>query len=335
MPRSTATSTPLGSEDAILSRIALHFPNSGRDVLLGRGDDCAILESKFPLCISTDLFMEDVHFRRSYFSPRDIGWKALAVNLSDLAACGARPSGFTVGISLPPDADMELVDGLCEGMSDLARQAEAPLVGGDLSRAERLHLCITVFGQTHTPLLRNAARPGDAVFLIGETGLARTGLQLLEEKGISAIPRWPVPCAAHLHPKPRLAEGAILAGLAARWKTEDPSAGRIGLMDLSDGLARDLPRLLGNNGARLSLPRPHASIMQLMFERGESDPERAARSQCLRGGEDYALIGTCPENRLEEVRTAVPEVRFLGLVTDTGVILVDEEPVCGGFDHFG
>ena len=107
----------LVSEDHILARIASHFPNEGPDVLLGRGDDCAVLGVSGPLCVSTDLFMEDVHFRRSYFTPEDIGWKALAVNLSDLAADGARPMGFTVGLSLPPDADMALVDGLYAGMA--------------------------------------------------------------------------------------------------------------------------------------------------------------------------------------------------------------------------
>ena len=83
----------LVSEDHILARIASHFPNEGPDVLLGRGDDCAVLGVSGPLCVSTDLFMEDVHFRRSYFTPEDIGWKALAVNLSDLTADGARPMG--------------------------------------------------------------------------------------------------------------------------------------------------------------------------------------------------------------------------------------------------
>lgn len=149
----------LVSEDHILARIASHFPNEGPDVLLGRGDDCAVLGVSGPLCVSTDLFMEDVHFRRSYFTPEDIGWKALAVNLSDLAADGARPMGFTVGLSLPPDADMALVDGLCAGMAELAAQASVPLVGGDLSRADKLHLCLTVFGQAEKTLLRGEAQP--------------------------------------------------------------------------------------------------------------------------------------------------------------------------------
>ena len=160
----------LVSEDHILARIASHFPNEGPDVLLGRGDDCAVLGVSGPLCVSTDLFMEDVHFRRSYFTPEDIGWKALAVNLSDLAADGARPMGFTVGLSLPPDADMALVDGLCAGMAELAAQASVPLVGGDLSRADKLHLCLTVFGQAEKTLLRGEAQPGDVIFLIGRTG---------------------------------------------------------------------------------------------------------------------------------------------------------------------
>ena len=186
----------LVSEDHILARIASHFPNEGPDVLLGRGDDCAVLGVSGPLCVSTDLFMEDVHFRRSYFTPEDIGWKALAVNLSDLAADGARPMGFTVGLSLPPDADMALVDGLCAGMAELAAQASVPLVGGDLSRADKLHLCLTVFGQAEKTLLRGEAQPGDVIFLIGRTGLARAGLLLAHPLRSAPAPR-PAPQGRH------------------------------------------------------------------------------------------------------------------------------------------
>ena len=256
----------LVSEDHILARIASHFPNEGPDVLLGRGDDCAVLGVSGPLCVSTDLFMEDVHFRRSYFTPEDIGWKALAVNLSDLAADGARPMGFTVGLSLPPDADMALVDGLCAGMAELAAQASVPLVGGDLSRADKLHLCLTVFGQAEKTLLRGEAQPGDVIFLIGRTGLARAGLLLLEERGRAALNEWPIPCEAHLRPAPRLKEGMRLSRLAADWGREkgDPTCGRLGLMDLSDGLARDLPRLVGPGmGADIDMPMPHTEILQI------------------------------------------------------------------------
>lgn len=327
----------LVSEDHILARIASHFSNEGPNVLLGRGDDCAVLGVSGPLCVSTDLFMEDVHFRRTYFTPEDIGWKALAVNLSDLAADGARPVGFTVGLSLPPDADMALVDGLCAGMSELAAQSGAPLVGGDLSRAEKLHLCVTVFGQAEKTLLRGEAEPGDVIFLIGRPGLARSGLMLLEERGRSAVADWPVSCAAHLRPLPRLKEGMRLSRLAADWAREkdDPAAGRLGLMDLSDGLARDLPRLVGaGKGADISLPQPHPGILRFMRERGEPDPVAAGKRHAFLGGEDYGLIGTCAPELAAHVMVANAETTILGTVTDDGAIRADGVPVSGGFDHF-
>ena len=327
----------LVSEDHILARIASHFPNEGPDVLLGRGDDCAVLGVSGPLCVSTDLFMEDVHFRRSYFTPEDIGWKALAVNLSDLAADGARSMGFTVGLSLPPDADMALVDGLCAGMAELAAQASVPLVGGDLSRADKLHLCLTVFGQAEKTLLRGEAQPGDVIFLIGRTGLARAGLLLLEERGRAALNEWPIPCEAHLRPAPRLKEGMRLSRLAADWGREkgDPTCGRLGLMDLSDGLARDLPRLVGPGmGADIDMPMPHTEILRFMRSRNEAEPVAAAKRHAFLGGEDYALIGTCAPELAVHVMVANAETTMLGKVTEGGVIRVDGVPVSGGFDHF-
>ena len=327
----------LVSEDHILARIASHFPNEGPDVLLGRGDDCAVLGVSGPLCVSTDLFMEDVHFRRSYFTPEDIGWKALAVNLSDLAADGARPMGFTVGLSLPPDADMALVDGLCAGMAELAAQASVPLVGGDLSRADKLHLCLTVFGQAEKTLLRGEAQPGDVIFLIGRTGLARAGLLLLEERGRAALNEWPIPCEAHLRPAPRLKEGMRLSRLAADWGRGkgDPTCGRLGLMDLSDGLARDLPRLIGPGmGADIGMPMPHTEILRFMRSRNEAEPVAAAKRHAFLGGEDYALIGTCSPELAVHVMVANAETTMLGKVTEGGVIRVDGVPISGGFDHF-
>ncbi|MEG1609735.1 MAG: thiamine-phosphate kinase, partial [Bilophila sp.] len=271
----------LVSEDHILACIDRHFPefstSQGGQVLLSRGDDCAVLDVTGPLCVSTDLFMEDVHFRRSYFTPEDVGWKALAVNLSDLAACGARPVGFTVGLALPADADTALVDGLCTGMAELAQVYGVPLVGGDLSRAERLHLCVTVFGQAEKTLLRGVALPGDMVFMLGRAGLARTGLALLEACGRDALTDWPAACTAHLRPQPRVREGMRLSTLAAGRDA------RLGLMDLSDGLARDLPRLVGKGqGAAISLPMPHAEVTRYLEQQGLS----SATQHLFLGGED-------------------------------------------------
>ena len=335
--------TALVSEDHVLERIASHFPNDGPDVLLGRGDDCAVLGVSGPLCVSTDLFMEDVHFRRAYFTPEDIGWKALAVNISDLAASGARPVGFTVGLSLPPDADMALVDGLCSGMSELANLYGIPLVGGDLSRADRLHLCLTVFGQAEKTLLRGTAKPGDVVFLVGRAGLARAGLALLEQHGRAALAEWPELCEAHLRPVPRLREGIRLSKLSADWTREynDPDGGRLGLMDLSDGLARDLPRLVGPGlGVALDLPLPHPEILRFIREcspepQNHLDAMTEARRHCLLGGEEYGLIGTCAPEMAVHVMVTIAETAMIGRVTDDGLIRMDDQPIGGGFDHFG
>lgn len=328
----------LASEDHILACIDRHFPGKGEQVLLGRGDDCAVLDVTGPLCISTDLFMEDVHFRRSYFTPEDVGWKALAVNLSDLAACGARPVGFTVGLALPGDADMELVDSLCAGMAEVA--GDMPLVGGDLSRAERLHLCVTVFGQAEKTLLRGIAEPGDMIFMAGRAGLARTGLGLLEKHGRAALVDWPDACNAHLRPVPRLRDGMRLSTLSAMTENAGRS-GRIGLMDLSDGLARDLPRLVGKGrGAAISLPMPHQEIARLMASRCgtgtlcQQEGLSAAARQMFLGGEEYALIGTCAPDLASQVMVTLAEATVLGRVTDSEGILVDGVRIGGGFDHF-
>lgn len=202
MPHVRTISTPLGSEDAILARIASHFPNTGEEVLLGRGDDCAVLRAGSPLCISTDLFMEDVHFRRGYFSPQDIGWKALAVNLSDLAACGARPSGFTVGLSLPPDADMELVDGLCEGMARLAEQASAPLVGGDLSRRIAC-ICASPFsGRLPRPCCAVRPFPGMPFSSSEKSDWPEPGFNCLRSRDVRPSPTGPPPAQPIFIPYP-------------------------------------------------------------------------------------------------------------------------------------
>lgn len=326
--------TPLASEDHVLARIERFFPGQGLGpgVRLGRGDDCAVFASGAPLCVSTDFFMEDVHFRRSYFTPADIGWKALAVNLSDLAAMGAKPVGFTVGLALPPDADMELVDGLCAGMAELATEHQTSLVGGDLSRAERLHLCLTVFGETERPLLRGGAEPGDVVFLLGRAGLARTGLMALEARGRAALADFPEACAAHLRPGPRVREGMRLSALAATLELESGGPVRIGLMDLSDGLARDLPRLLGpGRGARIVLPRPHAEIVRFT---GGDEAAQSPRQQLWLGGEDYALLGFCEPRFAAQVMVNAAEAAPLGKVTDDGHLACEGLESLAGFDHF-
>lgn len=326
---------PFCSEDEILDRIDRHFPRNHPRLLLGRGDDCCVQAPCGPLCISTDLFMEDVHFRRSYFTPEDIGRKALAVNLSDLAACGARPVAFSLGLALPQDADPVLVDGLFRGMADLARPFDIALSGGDLSRADKLHLCLTVFGEAPVggALTRGACRPGDLLFVIGALGLARVGLARLETEGRTARNHFPAACEAHLHPLPRVAEGLLLAALC----NAAPETRRIALLDVSDGLARDLPRLLGTPelGADLTLPSPHEEVLRHAADTARGLPAAdAARETMLLGGEDYALLGACAPDRAAELAAVLPEAAPIGTVSAEPGIRCRGQLVEGGFDHF-
>ncbi len=323
------------SEDHILSCLWTHFSQNAPQLLVPNGDDCAVLHDMGPLCVSTDLFIEDVHFRSSYFSMQDIGHKALAVNLSDLAACGAKPVGFTLGLAMPPSVEMQSLDALFLGMAELAKEHDVPLIGGDISKADKVHLCITVFGISEAPkgaLLRGNAKAGDMLFVLGQVGLARVGLERLEREGVSACARFPESCRAHLRPKPRVREGLKLAALANRNNVS------LSLMDLSDGLARDLPRLVGPGlGAEIHLNGLHAAqhpeVVRHTQEYG-IDPIWFA----FQGGEDYALLGVCPSGQGAALMAVAPEAIILGSL----IPVKDHEPrwlcngmpMSGGFDHF-
>jgi len=325
------------SEDAVLACVDRYFAAAHPSLLLARGDDCAVLRPSGPLCLSTDLFLEDVHFRCAYFTPQEIGHKALAVNASDLAACGAKPLAFTLSLGLPPDLGLDMLEGLFAGMSALAKRLRMGLAGGDLSRCDKLCLSITAwgegggrFGGDRHWLSRGGVKPGEVLFLIGDAGLARAGLALLEAEGRKALEAWPAACAAHLMPQPQVDAGQILSRLG---QGDQPPA----LMDLSDGLARDLPRLLGmpgsGLGAELLIPESmlHKELVRYARGRGK-DPVREA----YLGGEDYALLGACSTRLLSSLQAALPELRKIGVVTGNSGILLNGAPAGedSGFDHF-
>lgn len=318
------------SEQEFLRVIDRHFPNRAPGLILGRGDDCAIFDPGGPVCLSTDIFVENVHFRRSYFTPADIGHKALATAASDLAGMGALPLGFALSLALPEDLGDEFLDKMLGGMARLAAELEMPLVGGDLSRGATLALDVVVFGRPGPSgrlLKRCAAKPGDALLLVGEIGLARAGLLALEHLGCAEATAWPSAVAAHLRPEPRIAEGLALAQIIT---PDGPAVS--GLMDVSDGLARDLPRFLGAYGADLTLGREdlHPEVAGFFTSHGE-DPVEAA----VLGGEDYALIACATPAHLPIVRAVLPQVKVIGKVSaEPGLRLNSGQVLRQGFDHF-
>ncbi len=319
--------------------IARYFRHPVRRAALGVGDDCALLRiaSGHQLAVSSDMLVQGRHFLEGA-DPRDLGHKALAVNLSDLAACGAQPLAFTLALALPA-ADPLWLEPFAQGLLALARAHECELVGGDTT-AGPLNICITVFGEVPAAdgasqaLLRSGARPGDDIYVSGTLGDARLALESLRGQ-------WTLPSALldvatrRLHqPTPRVALGMALRGLASA------------AIDISDGLLGDLGHVLEASGvgARVQLAAPG----QLLACGGEAldacVPQSHQLACVLAGGDDYELAFTAAPGQRDAVaaaaRTSATPVTRIGRIEsepDIRLLGAGGEPLRGdwrSFDHF-
>lgn len=323
--------TRLSSENDFLQLIHKHFPNSHERMLIGRGDDCAQLRGQDSIVMTTDIFLENVHFRRSYFSPADIGHKALAVNISDIAGMGCRPTGFSLGLIVPDEHSGSFMkatewDEFFQAMSALAAEHNLPLTGGDLSLGPCLGITISIWGEpgeSGRVLTRQCCSPGDVLFVCGDLGLPRAGLLALEELGPEARKLYPGAVNAHLRPLPRIADGLQLAEIPAVH----------GAMDISDGLARDLPRFIGPAcGADLNIS---AGEIPKDVRTYTQDNGLNPLHFTLLGGEDYALLGAASPDALDALKTHLPHHTVIGTVTATTALSLNGEPLdLTGFDHF-
>ncbi len=299
------------SEIKLIERISARIPQArGAGLMLGIGDDCAVFRprgAREDLLFTTDLLVEDIHFRRETHRAEDIGWKALARGLSDIAAMGGEPRFCLVSLALAPWNDARWLDRFYRGLLRLASREKTPLAGGDLGHSAKTTCDIVVCGAVPRGkyLRRDGARAGDAIYVSGELGGSALGLE--GAKG-SARRR-------HLRPEPRLALGKYLRA----------RLGATAAMDLSDGLSLDLHRLCKASGLSAEIVTPPRF-------RG------ATAAQALHGGEDYELLFTVPARRhvpeeFEELRlTRIGTMRRgrAGEVLMNGAAL---EPK--GYDHFG
>lgn len=316
------------SEFDLIQRYFTH-PSQRDDVLLGVGDDAALLQVQpgMALALSVDMLVAGRHF------PEDtpahaIGYKALAVNLSDMAAMGAAPAWVSLALSLP-EADEGFVSAFAEGFMGLAREHGVALVGGDTVRGP---LCISVQIQGLLPagqaLRRHGARPGDGIFVSGNPGDAAAGLAVVQGR---------LDCrdddADYLrrrlnYPTPRVALGLALRGVASA------------AIDISDGLAADLGHILTASGcgALLQLDAlPRSAPLQAALPE-----QQQAWQMALHGGDDYELCFTVPERdcaRIEQAEWPCPLHRIGTIVADPGLQLHDRHGRCveldrHGFDHF-
>ena len=313
------------------------FKRPVRRAALGVGDDCALLNPTpgMQLAISTDLLLEGRHFL-STVDPVRLGHKALAVNLSDLAACGARPLAFTLALALPEAIDAWL-EGFSRGLFALADAHDCELIGGDTTRGP-LAICITVFGEVPPgqALLRSGARPGDDLYVSGTLGDARLALEVF--RGTRSVPQAAFEAARERmeQPTPRVALGLALRGVATA------------AADISDGLVGDLGHILKASGTGACIDTSIAINLiaargYLTLEGGQSDAEFAL--ECvLAGGDDYELVFTAPpaaRNRVKAaaVQAQTPVTRIGRIEAEPGLRLVDGSgaPVAGrftSFDHF-
>ncbi|MBU1360079.1 MAG: thiamine-phosphate kinase [Gammaproteobacteria bacterium] len=328
--------------------IARYFTRPARRSPLGVGDDCALLApaAGMQLAVSCDMLVEGRHFL-STVSPERLGHKALAVNLSDLAACGAKPLAFTLALALPAVQE-DWLAGFARGLFALADRHDCELVGGDTTRGP-LNICITVFGEVPAgaALLRSGARASDDVWVSGSLGDARLALEVF--RGGLSLPadQFERARARMEQPEPRVALGQALRGIASA------------AADVSDGLTGDLGHILTASGVGATLDADRVTALMGVGAAsaepadGSGDPDasrppgpsRDFRRACaLSGGDDYELVFTAPPEARDAVieagRRASTEVTRIGRIdAESGLRVLDAEGSLldqrfGSFDHF-
>ena len=309
--------------------IAKYFTRTVKRAALGVGDDCALFATSpgMQLAVSSDMLVEGRHFLPTV-APDRLGHKAIAVNLSDLAACGAKPLAFTLALAMPR-VDERFLEGFARGLLALADEHECELIGGDTTQGP-LNLCITVFGEVPqgAALLRSGAQAGDDLYVSGTLGDARLALEAFRGTVALAGDAFERVRIAMEQPQPRVALGLALRGVATS------------AIDVSDGLLGDLAHVLRRSqvGAEVEVDAlPRSAVLRAL-------PEPLQHTCTLAGGDDYELVFTAPPQRAPEVVAAaqaagVPVTR-IGRIregADLRLIDCDGRPVAdtfSAFDHF-
>ena len=328
------------TENELVARIRQLAARPGsRGVRQPIGDDAAVLEPtpNSALLATTDLLLEGVHFRRRWAEPADIGWKALAVNVSDIAAMAATPRWALVALACPATVQADEIEAFYEGALALCDAHDVVIVGGDTAAsADGWVVNVTVLGEAVAPVLRSTARAGDVVAVTGALGRAAAGLAVLERGiapgGVLASVLADA-TAAHLRPRPRVAE--------ARWLAAH--AGLTAMMDLSDGLATDVARLAAESAAGVTVHVADVPVAPATAEIAAA-LGADARAWATGGGEDYELLVTCARGEFDALRAGLTRdvgatLTAIGEVTaGTGVRWVDaagrDVGVAAGFEHF-
>ena len=335
MNPSTATIASVGEFGAIdrltrriLARRQRPPTPSETALLVDTGDDAAAWRSPpGSHLITTDTMVEGVHFTHTTLSWEDVGWKVMAVNVSDVAAMGGRPLYALVTLGLPPEFPLDDLDSIYDGMLAMAEEGRFDIIGGDMVKSPTPFITVALVGAIeHAPMTRNAASPGDLVAVTGPLGSSAGGLALLQDGTTTTDDADPL-LQAHRRPQPHLAQGQILA-----------HEGVTCAMDVSDGLLADLSKLcLASNAAAQVEAHRLPVIPALSRHFPDSYLEKA-----LSGGEDYVLLFTAPPDTINRAIHPIPEAAVIGEIVDGvpgRVTVVDENgdhvtPTQSGWDHY-
>lgn len=305
---------------------------SWQQLIIGIGDDAAVWHSDASIQLATvDSLIQDIHFSLDITSWDDLGWKAIAVNLSDIAAMGGIPRYALVSLALPGHSEVADVTALYQGMLELAQRFDVAIIGGDTSSAPLVAISITVLGSTSKDkgiLTRSAAKPGDKVAVTGELGAAAAGVRLLDSQSQFGPEATTCFKEAALRPYPRIAEGQLLVEKGVKTA-----------IDISDGLIRDLGQICRGSrvGARIDIDRvPIQPEVKANF----SD---SALELALSGGEDYELLFTASTEVIDKVKQTAPcPVTVIGEITADKIgeiVLIDKKGAPfnlgkTGWEHF-
>lgn len=312
------------SEDELVEAIK-RVVSRGEGVLVGIGDDAALVSSgSGDLVLTTDMLVEGVHFDHS-MSTRDLGYKAIAVNVSDVAAVAGSPRYATVGLAMPSGTNAGWVVDLCRGMGEACEEYGLSLVGGDLSRSEKVVISVTIAGEVPSgrALTRAGAIAGDVVVVTGELGAAAGGLLVGARDALTGWGRRLL--AAQARPIARVGEAQALA-----------AAGASAMMDISDGLSTDLHRLCLASDVGASIDTSSLPVSPDL-----QHLKRDALDLALNGGEDYELLVTMPPSAVDAAATKLKEhfgvpLTTIGEITSPRGVLADGRPLeAKGWDHFG
>lgn len=306
-------------EEAVIAAAQRYLSGIGGPLLCGIGDDAAVVSPPGErLLLTTDLLIEGVHFERAWTSAADLGWKSLAVNLSDIAAMGGSPYYALLSLGLPGELDMVWVEDFLRGLGDLAERHGVAVAGGDtVASPGVIAVNLALVGSAEVPICRNQSRAGDVLFVTGTVGAGAAGLWACRHLPEEERDAFREVVQRLLRPEPHLA-----AGWALR-----PWADCISLLDDSDGVVRSVEILARANGtgAVIDMDRlPISPAGHVVAHLAGEDPLRWA----LYGGDDYQLIGAAPPSQIEVVvsafRQAALPFTVIGKLTDQpGVWLRD------------